>query len=256
MIAVSSCRVALCAMMGLGWRAALHAQAPAASPTPEPVVEMDIRFFALHRRNIENIYLREAPGVYAPIHIRSRTRSAAHAYRGPRELRILKRIDVPGEEAFQYQTVASVTLPDDSDEALVFLLPPGFARGEQWRERWMIGAIDDGPASFPRGHVRVLNATGLHLEGVVGDFPIAMNFGITRPLSLGNSREWTRVAFTIPVGNRRELVYGNRIRFENSDRAILVLRPPRRRRSLQIDTYLLEDTPPPPEPENGEDGER
>lgn len=231
-------------LLAWGWTT-LDAQAP--SPTPTPLVKLDLRFFPLHRRKIDNLFIQKSPEVFTPIKLRSRLRSETYEYKGPRELSLFIRRQNPQTGEFIYTPVTSVQLPVEAEEALVFLSPPGHARGREWENNWMIIAIDDGASAFPRGNVRILNATGLHLEGIFDETAISLNFGISRPIPVETSRGWTRVGFAIPVGDKKELVYGNRLQFESDSRSILVLRPPRRRRSIQIDTYLLEDTPDIPE---------
>lgn len=213
-----------------------------AQQAEEPTVSLNLRFFPIHRQNIPNLFLQTSPGTFEPVTLRNRLRSDPHEYEGPPRVVLFHRHERPedGEEFFTPAT--AVTVNQSSGDVLIFLMPPGIGGGIN-RDDWTIIAIDDRVESFPNGTMRVLNATGVNLSGFVGEQPISLQDEVSAPFVPPRGRRDRQsllpVMFAIDLGVGHELVYANNLEIPSQGRSILVLRPPRRTRSIQIDTFMI-----------------
>lgn len=216
-----------------------------AQQAEEPTVSLNLRFFPIHRQNIPNLFLQTSPGTFEPVTLRNRLRSDPHEYEGPPRVVLFHRHEGPedGEEFFTPAT--AVTVNQSSGDVLIFLMPPGIGGGIN-RDDWTIIAIDDRVESFPNGTMRVLNATGVNLSGFVGEQPISLGYAVSAPFVPPRPRRADLnaplpVMFALDLEPGHELVFANTLQIPDDGRSILVLRPPRRTRSIQIDTFLLEE---------------
>lgn len=211
----------------------------------EAHVRLGMTVFSIDRTPIKGLFYSAPDGTMEELQFSSRRRSQIYPYEGPQSITFYKEtIDQPSNETV-YLPVASAKVEQRSGEVLVF-----FLRNNNGPESsgFKTLAMDDSEASFPNGHIRVLNASGAELHGRLGNQDISLQFEISEPLShqsiMRGQQSWVEVAFVLRIREAFELVYANQLTFSPTDRSILVLRPPRRSRSIQINTFLLEDSAP------------
>lgn len=223
----------------------------------QPLLTADLRFFPLNRSKISDLYYQSEPGIFKEVETRSRIRSDVHPYKGMSLFTLYRKNYDSETDEIRYDGFLNVQIPSSTDSILIFLLPPRSGETDN-PEDWIILAMDDSERSFPSGHIRVLNATGVNLDGVVGEKVFSLGFEISPPVSFqevqsgrSNSLE---VLFALNLGDEHEMVYANQLSFNPTMRAILVFRPPRRPGSIQIDSFLIEDSLDPPPQEDTDPG--
>lgn len=235
---ISTTRLCFCAF-GIGFL--LH---PSLAFEKEIEIDLEFRVFSLDRAAIEGLFYQVEPGEIAPLKFASRSRSAPHRYRGSPNLSIYRKNASAEENALPYLVVGSVEIPPQAKEPLIFFLPlPSPESGEA--SGYRILAMEDSPQFFPYGYMRVLNASGAPLSGQVGDQGLQLGFEVSPAWStkslFSQGGQWVNLALFVQIRDDRELVYANQLTFDSDARSILVVRPPRRKNSLRVVTYVLED---------------
>lgn len=219
---------------------------PSVAKTKDPEhVELTLRFFPIHRQVLDGYYLQSSPGVFEEIRFRPRSRSDEYEYTGTGYVTVHTRILNPETQTYLYPVEFGFTATEvPSSDILIMVLPPEFVPLKDEEEQgWFTILLPDDPEFFKPSQLLVLNATGFPLDGVVDTSTMTLGFGERRLIDKNKRDPWVKVSFGIRLENGHELVYGNRLRFTQDRRSILVLRPPRRPRSIKIDTYLIEDMP-------------
>ena len=247
-------RIALVAALLLG-TAALTAQTESPGTEAPPTVERDFRVFAVERKPIDGVFVTDADGADVELVFERKYRSEVYTYKGPPTMVFFRRSTGP-EGAVVRTPVATAAIPAEVKEPLIFFMDApqteatDDAPATRQREFNLVW-IDDSLQSFPYGTVRVLNACGAPLKGKIGPEAVSLGYETTPPLPTSRLRSggsgWVNIGFAVKVQDEYELVYRNDVQFDDAARSILVLRPPRRPRSLRVDTYLIEEYMPPPE---------
>ena len=234
--------IVLCAVLQFS-----HAQ----SKVEQIELNIEFRVFSLDRKSIDGLFYQIEPDEIAPLRFHSRQRSEPHRYRGPQVVSFYTKNPSTADNASPYIIAGSVEITPDLKEPLVFFLPIQSSDPDE-SNGYRIIAMDDSHESFPYGHVRVLNACGAPLSGQVGNQGLRLGFEVSPAWSSRSlfSREgqWVNLALFIQIRDDYELVYANQLTFESEARSILVVRPPRRKNSLRVVTYILEDFPEPDNP--------
>lgn len=214
-------------------------------------LDLDFKVFPIDRTLIEGLYyMADADSSEVnEVSFRARHRSRPHPYRGSETILFYENSLAEDGITPIRSTVASVVLPSDIREPLLFFVR-GNETGEESGRKYHVIAIEDSPSVFPFGHFRVLNASGANLVGKVGSQRVALGFEASKPWRISNlfrrDQKWVNVAFFVNIQDNNEVVYANQLRFEPKSRSVLVVRPPRRQNSARVMTYLLEDFEPPP----------
>jgi hypothetical protein len=208
-------------------------------------ISVELFVFSIDRNPIDGLYYTAPNGEKTLLQFASRRRSGPYPYEGPREINFYNRSNDADTGKTQYTPVASATIDQARGEVLVFFLSNN-ANGNNGQNSLRTLVMDDRPSSFPNGHLRVLNASGASLEGLVGSERVSLGFEVSDPSPLSRIQQgrqnWVEIAFVIRFPDAYELVYANQITFSATNRSIIVLRPPRRPNSIQINTYLIEDS--------------
>lgn len=205
--------------------------------------QFDFKVFALERRTIDGLFY-DVGGVATPLEFKKKRRSDTYEYKGP-ELMVFFRMGVDTEGEPIRIPVGSVTVPSGVSEPLFFFIPTKDSTEE--RPVYRISWIDDSLSAFPYGEVMVFNASGVELAAKIGEDQLMMAYGPSKkwPVQelVRSSRDpWVSLFFAAEVRpDEYELVYRNTVQFAENSRTIVILRPPRRPRSIKIETYLLED---------------
>lgn len=206
----------------------------------EGYIKCDFRVFALDRQDIEGVYFADGEA-NVPLSFKRKRRSDMFSYEGPEKIQFFELEKNEAGENIRVP-VGSVDLSRSIKEPLLFFLE----NPNQSDLKYSITAIDDSQSAFPYGSLLIFNASGAKLEGKVGDEELELGYGPTSPMNMDRLRAkrnepWVNMFFITKIGEDYELVYRNRVLFRDDGRSILVLRPPRRARSIKIYTYLLEE---------------
>jgi len=212
--------------------------------TDENQVRVDLRVFNVEREPIENLFI-ISDGEIVPIKFYPKARSEIYEYEGPKRIRFYDFSRINSDNPAASPVMGEVWARPGIDEALVFFL--GKPDGEL---PYSLLFTDDSESHFPFGSVRVLNGTGSVLAGKVSDITMQLGFEASPPIEMdelrgeeaGPGSTEVAFAFAVRMEGGYELVFANRIRFRDDQRSILVLRPPRRPRSLRVYSYLLEES--------------
>lgn len=210
----------------------------------EGSASLDLFFFSIDRNPIEGLFYDGPNGVKTAVEFTSRRRAGPFPYEGPRQITFYHRVTDPDTSETTFEPATTTTVEQTNGEVLIFFLQNNNAINGQSRLRTI--AMDDRPSSFPNGHLRVLNASGANLHGMIGNQRLTLDFEISEPYPFSSimqrGQNWVEIAFVIRFPDAYELVYANQVSFSSTNRAIMVLRPPRRPNSIQINTYLIEDS--------------
>ena len=221
-----------------------------AKDTKNPaLLDLNFKVFPIDRTLIEGLYYRaDADSAELnDVSFRARQRSREHPYRGSKTIFFYENSVADDGIRPVPSKVASVVLPADIKEPLLFFVKSFEKSGKSGRKYHVI-AIEDSQDDFPFGHLRVLNASGANLVGKVGTQMIELGFEASKPWQISNlyirDQAWINVAFIVDIQDNNQVVYANQLRFEPKSRAVFVMRPPRRQNSARVTTYLLEDFEP------------
>lgn len=212
----------------------------------EELLEFDFKVYAVDRNPIEGLHY-DLEGQAVPIEFKKKRRSDPYHYKGPKLVTFFKQ-DVNEEGEPVRVPIASVAMTPGNREPLFFFLP--VTKPNENGPKYSVSVIDDSTRAFPYGSVMIFNASGAELAGKVGDRQLMLPYGPTEPMPMSRLREsrrdpWINFFFAAEVAeDEYELVFRNAILFRDDGRTILVLRPPRRPRSIKIYTYLLEEFEP------------
>jgi hypothetical protein len=222
-----------------------------AKDTENPArLDLNFTVFPIDRTLIEGLYyLADADSTeISEVSFSARHRSRQHPYRGSETIFFYENSVADDGITPIRSIVASVVLPADIKEPLLFFIK-GLKNGGNSGRKYHVIAIEDCTDDFPFGHFRVLNASGANLVGKVGTQRVSLGFKASKPLRISKlfrrDEKWVNVDFYVNIKDKNEVVYANQLRFEPKSRSVLVLRPPRRQNSARVMTYLLEDFEPP-----------
>ena len=214
------------------------------------LLDLNFKVFPIDRTLIEGLYYQtDADSAeVSEVFFRARQRSREHAYRGSQTILFYEKSGADDGITPVLSTVASVVLPADIKEPLLFFVK-SFESGGKSGRKYHVITIEDNQDDFPFGNFRVLNASGANLVGKVGTQRVTLGFEASKPWQIRNlfiqNQKWVNVTFIVNIHDNNQLVYANQLRFEPKSRAVLVIRPPRRQNSARVTTYLLEDFEPP-----------
>lgn len=209
-------------------------------------VSVDLFVFAIDRNPIQGLYYNGPDGSKTALQFASRRRAGPFPYEGSPEINFYQRVTSEETGESKFQAVTSASIDQSNGEVLIFFLQNnGNSNGVDEPETLRTIAVDDRPSSFPNGHFRVLNASGAHLEGMIGNQRLSLGFEVSEPHPFSSimksGQNWVEIAFVVRLPDAYEMVYANQITFSSRNRSIMVLRPPRRSNSIRINTYLIED---------------
>lgn len=220
---------------------------PSALRADQQTEEVALTFtvFSLDRRPISGVFFMDPEGKMTELAFHPRRRSVAYDYLGSPRMAFFRQSGTDQDGRPFYEEVADVEVSPGVSEVLVFFLDPN-SRSEETVPRFRTLWMDDSKRAFPFGHLRVVNACGANLVGKMGEMDLNMGFEVSpsrsiRELSQGQSN-YVNIAFAVRIRSDYEIVYANQVAFSQDTRSILILRPPRRPNSIQINTYLLEQS--------------
>jgi len=210
--------------------AGVHA---ATAPAPVQVV----RFTVFSARPVQNVAFVPRPNV-APTKVTfyPTARSHRHEFRGAMPLRF---VDVATG-----QVVAEATIPPGIGDALLLFMAiePAPASGLKYQ----VAVLDDAAARHGPAGLAVINLSGLELSGVLGRHAVILKAGLNPTLEVSRS---TRINLRTMLKDRTYQSYADQVELARNERALLILFPPYYKGSLEVQSrVLIDEPPPPPEP--------
>jgi hypothetical protein len=159
-------------------------------------------------------------------------RSPRYAYTGPETVQLF--------DAVTGAVVAEVSVPSAIRSALFIV--SAIDRPAATNLRYRVQVLDDGATQHPPGTLRILNLSGLPLSGTINGRPLTLKDGMNAPLRVGASAE---VRLRTRFRDRSYQAYAETIALDDSGRALLLLLPPYRQGSLEMQSRVLRDAPVP-----------
>jgi hypothetical protein len=138
------------------------------------------------------------------------------------------------------RVVAEATVPPGITDALFLFAPvePAPAGGL----RFQVSVLDDSALRHGPGGLAIINLSGLALSGSVGSQAVSLKPGLNPTLAIGSS---AKVTFRASFKNRTYQSYADTVELGRNQRALLILFPPYYKGSLEAQSRLLLDEPPP-----------
>lgn len=222
-------RVAAWALALASIGSAAAAQAPTAAP---------LRFSILALRPVAGLAYVPRPGAAAEkVVLNPTARSPRYEYRGSQPLRLT--------ELATGKAVAEATIPAGMQEVLLVLIPVEAATAARTGLSHQVAVMDDSWSRLGAGHLSIVNLSGLALEGTVGSEAVTLQPGLNPARKLGGP---TEVVLRAPVKGRAVRAFGGRVELRRNERALLLLFPPLRKGSVEVQSRWLIDTAPAAKP--------
>ncbi|MGF1451214.1 MAG: hypothetical protein ACFB21_03950 [Opitutales bacterium] len=225
---------------------------------PPATVERTFRVASLDGSRPEGLHF-ATEGRDVELEFRRFRRSQDYEYVGPPTMTFFTRSVTEDGTIIRTPVGVVEVAPEENEVFILFLTTDSLIdrRLRQTTLPYSLLWLDDSRSGFPFGSIRVVNACGASLIGKVGDEELLLPYSCTPPMDFDeidiNDNGWIPFAFAIKTPEGYEIVYRNEVQFSEADRTLLILRPPRRARSLRIQTFLIEQAD--PEAESEEEAE-
>ena len=144
-------------------------------------------------------------------------------------------------DARTQEVVLQVQVPSSLKKALLIFLPA--EAGWAGPARYRVQVVDDGEASHAAGTLRILNLSGVELSGTVNRTPVRLQAGLNEPLRVGGT---ARIVLRTPCNGRNYQSYADDLPIGPDTRGLLLLLPPYRRGSVEVQSRALFDFGVPP----------
>lgn len=225
-----------------GWAAGLAAQ-------EEESVSFDFRVFRVGNADVEGVQYLPSP-IEEPRELsflRYRRSPVTYEYRGPNPVTFFRTVPDPTPEdpaATRREPVGQLAIDPSIKEALVFFITNRLHGRAPNEPEMYVMAMDDSESGFPPETMIIFNATGARLASRIAGNDSWLGYGPSRAFSMRKFiEEAVPVAFAIESREGPLIVYENDFRFTSDERVIMLLEPPRRPRSIRIQTRLIVDSP-------------
>lgn len=211
----------------------------------QPVSELTVHFTVFSAAPIDGLSFVPQPGASPmPVVFYPTARSPRYDYQGANPLKFY-RAPAMAAAADEATLAAEVALPLTLHDALLLFTPlaPTTAGGPRYR----VYVLDDGAARRAVGGLTIINFSGLVLTGTIGGKTATLNNGLNPSVSLDRS---AKILLRTPFKERSYQSYADTVELGPGERALLILFPPYRPGSLEVQSRLLVDkdnlvTPPP-----------
>lgn len=192
-----------------------------------------VSFTVFSAQPVTQLAYRPRPGaVPVALDFYPTARSPQYTYNGPPALQII--------ESGTGSVVAEVMLPAGIRKALFIFSEVESAptRGVRYR----VQVMDDSMQRHEAGTLLILNFSGLPLAGTLNGRPVILRKGFNEPMRVGDS---AAIELRTPFKTRSYQAYAETLSAGKSGRALLLLLPPYRRGSLEVQSRVLLDAPAP-----------
>ena len=176
-------------------------------------------------------YSARAEGKPRPLAFYPTARSPQYSYAGPATVQFL--------DARSGTVAAEVIVPPEIRMALFIFSPvnspaPG-------APRYQVMVVDDSQGQHAPGKLRVLNYSGLALSGTINRHPVVLPEGANGPFESGTTAV---IELRTPFRDRSYRALATTLSLAPGDRGLLLLLPPYRPGSLEVQSRMLVDAPP------------
>ncbi len=219
-------------------------RATAAETSAEP--EVNVHFTVFSAVAISGLGFRAKPDA-APTSVAfyPTARSPRYAYTGTNPLQFLSIPTTTADGAVsEAKVMAEVTFAPTIREA--FLLFESMMPAAKDGMRYRVYVLDDSAVRQAPGMLTLVNLSGLPLNGSAGRSFVNLRDTLVAPFTIGRS---AKVELRVPYAGRSYPAYTDTIELESGERALLILFPPFRAGSLEVQSRLLIDKPADAEPE-------
>lgn len=134
------------------------------------------------------------------------------------------------------EVIGSVTVPPGMREPLLVFFPVAPKSGSS--VRYHVYVHDDTTMKLEAGGLAVLNFSGLSLTGTIDRKKVELQEGYEGPFSVGTS---AKVQLSTVFHGRKLQSYSDSIALGKDGRALLILLPPFRKGSIEVQTRVLLD---------------
>lgn len=201
--------------------------------------ELQFSVYAIGPVDRDGIYYQASPGVFRKLEFWTHERSPIYPYRGPNPLQWFTRSPAPqSPDGFSYHVHTSLNLPHAASSLLLVFI----ASTHHGNPGFTVHAIDDREANFPIDTLRIFNATGATLGGILGDRSLSLEPGISDSIDLRPF--WgaeTRIGLALPHMGKLQSVLHSKWTFYPDYRELLLLLPPDEHDSLRIRAYRISE---------------
>ncbi|MDB6126696.1 MAG: hypothetical protein JWM35_592 [Verrucomicrobia bacterium] len=165
------------------------------------------------------------PGAAAvPLEFYPTARSSSQKYRGPSPLEIFDRASG--------SIMATIDLPNEIRSALLIFLP-GTRKGT-----FKTCVVDDDSAHHTSGETRIINLSGLVLDGTINRHRLRFPEGSDQKIISGNS---VHIDLRTTFRERSYPAYSEMLGLGDGERALVLLLPPNRAGALEVQSRVLVD---------------
>lgn len=195
-------------------------------------------------------FLSKPDGPPTPVVFYPTARSPRYEYVGPNPLRFQSIPAAgPASTATEAKSMAEVTFAPNIREAFLLFEPmmPPTKEGVRYR----VYVLDDSAVRQGPGTLTLVNLSGLPLNGSAGKSFVNLRDTLVAPFTIGRS---AKVSLRVPYAGRNYQAYADTIDLEAGERALLILFPPFRAGSLEVQSRLLIDRPADAGAEQGKHG--
>jgi hypothetical protein len=217
-------------MVALALAAPAFAQAPAAA-------QQAVRFTVFSSRPVTDVAFTARPTVGPQkLAFYPTARSPRYEFRGAMPLRFL--------DATTNAVIAEATVPPEIHDALLLFMPVAAPAADKSGKtlRYQVAVLDDGALRHGPGGLSVINLSGLELSGNIGKHAVILQPGLNPTLSVSRT---TKIALRAAFKGKTYQSYADSVELGTKERALLILFPPYYKGSLEAQSRLLIDEPPP-----------
>jgi hypothetical protein len=201
-----------------------------------PVAELTVRFSVFSAVPVDGLLVAPTPEAPpGPVTFYPTARSARHRYAGPNPLRFYRARTGAGGDP-ELELAAEVVIPPAVHEALLLFTPVAPGSGMRYR----VQVLEDAVTRQAPGSIAIVNFSGLALTGAIGGKAVGINDGLNRPVNLGRS---SGIVLRTFFNGRSYQSYADTVELGRGERALLILFPPYRAGSLEVQSRLLLDQP-------------
>lgn len=203
-------------------------------------VRTEFRVIPVLSADWNGVLYRPSPGSdFVELKFQSLARSfKTYEYQGPNPIVFYREDGVDESGETLYKPVGSLSV--QSSELVVFFMRNSAIGRNGSKLEFALFGLDDGPDALPMDHVSFLNLTGVQLGSRFMEENIMLEQGFNRAISLKNSlEEDIFVGMVVQNEESHRIVLKNNWRFNEGNRHIILLLPPKKAGSFRIRAYRI-----------------
>ena len=208
-------------------------------PQPE---RLAVEFTVFGYRLLRGIQYLDSKGRVQELRFLNSGRSQTYRYEGPNPIVFYRGIAAPGMFGERADAggvaVGRVRIAPTMKRPLLIFFPKAGRR--EGREEYRIVPFDDSLRNFPRGSIVFYNATGVAMEGYVGQERVTLKLGSSEPIKIPYS---IRVQYYLLHAGEYFQTFEGSIRCASNERLLLFFLAPLVQGSSEVQYRLLRDSP-------------